>query len=163
VELLENMFRSADPHEGKGRDYTVRQLLDDFSRDFASDAERDPALEITVCILVGDAYEGLGEYDQAVAQFRRALELSSLHLGSDHPRTVRALTRLGWTRHLQSDYAEARTLLEKAALVGESALGAGHRDTLRAIEYLGDVDRHQGRYAEAEARGLPCRRCRSGN
>ena len=63
--LIEEMFIAADPHEIKGANYTVRELLDDFDRDLGTRLNAEPEVEATVREAMGRAYLGLGMPDQA--------------------------------------------------------------------------------------------------
>jgi len=91
-DLLEGMLGSADPHALKGRNYTVRQLLDDFDRTLGDRLEHEPEVEATVRHAMGDAYLGLGLGDRAAPHLRRALEIRRRLLGEASDDTVETLS-----------------------------------------------------------------------
>ena len=54
--FLQQLLRSANPDALKGSDYTVRQLLDDFSAGLANQLKDQPEVEAAVRATVGRAY-----------------------------------------------------------------------------------------------------------
>ena len=58
------MVSAANPDEVKGRNYTVRQLLDDFDRDLGTHLKGQPDVEATVRTTMGKSYLDLGLYDK---------------------------------------------------------------------------------------------------
>ena len=85
LKLIKQMLSSADPHEVKGMNYTVRQLLEDFDRDLEVQLEAQPEVEATVRTTMGRAYLGLGLHDKAEPQLRKALAFRQDLFGDDHP------------------------------------------------------------------------------
>jgi tetratricopeptide (TPR) repeat protein len=148
--LLDEMFRSASPGSAKGKDFTVRQLLDDFSRDFAGQLDREPEVEMTVRGTVGMAYEGLGDYVQAEAHLRRAHELARGIFGEEAVETMSALARVGWLTHEMGNSALGAEHLRRARTIQERKLGADHREALQTVAYLATVELAMGNTAGAE-------------
>jgi tetratricopeptide (TPR) repeat protein len=87
-DLLDGMLGSADPHALKGRNYTVRQLLDDFDRTLGTTLKDEPDVEATVRHAMGDAYLGLGLGDRAEPHLRGAVEIRRRVLGDASDATV---------------------------------------------------------------------------
>ena len=56
LELVEEMLASADPEKARGKDYTVRELLDEFSAGLDDTLQEQPEVEATVRALIGRAY-----------------------------------------------------------------------------------------------------------
>ncbi len=149
--LLNEMFHSADPGSAKGSNFTVRQLLDDFSSRFHGELRVDPEVEMTVRSTVGIAYEGLGEYVQAEPHLRRASELASEIHGHGSPEAAKASARLGWLTHLMSNPKSAQSLLRTAIEVQKEKLGADHPDYLATLGYLSVVTQALGDTPIAQA------------
>ena len=75
ADLMQQMLRSANPEDDKGADYTVRQLLDEFSANLGNQLEGQPQVEAEVRSTIGRAYRGLGIPQKAQPHLERALEL----------------------------------------------------------------------------------------
>jgi hypothetical protein len=75
VDLVQDMLGAADPHEVKGKDYKLRQLLDDFERDLPRRLEGDPEVEAALRTTMGIAYTSLGLCEKAEPHLTRALEI----------------------------------------------------------------------------------------
>jgi tetratricopeptide (TPR) repeat protein len=151
IQLLKEMLSSADPHLTRGRKYTVRQLLDDFTGEgFWEELAKQPEIELTLRQTVGNAYLGLGEHAEAGAHLTRALELARRHRGEEDTETTTCLYLQGCLLHNQGKYHEARALFEKVVARRRKELGKDHPDTLAAARFLSDVRRHLGEYAAAE-------------
>jgi serine/threonine protein kinase len=74
-ELLQTALQSANPDQAKGSDYTVRQLLDDFSGGLADQLVGQREVEAQIRATIGNAYLRLRLFDLAAAQFETALAL----------------------------------------------------------------------------------------
>src|SRR5215472_1797828 len=81
-DLLQQLLRSADPDGRRGSDYTVRQLLDDFSAGLTNQLADQPEVEATVRLAIGCTYSKLGVLSEAERNLRRALELRRKALGT---------------------------------------------------------------------------------
>jgi len=81
--LLQAALQSANPDQAKGPDYTVRQLLDDFSGGLADQLVGQPDVEADIRATIGNAYRQLGLFDLAAPQFETALALRRRIDGSE--------------------------------------------------------------------------------
>jgi serine/threonine protein kinase/tetratricopeptide (TPR) repeat protein len=75
VAFVEGMLASANPHQERGANYTVRQLLDEFAAGLGGQLAGEPDVEATVRALIGNAYRGLGLPEKAEPHLARALEV----------------------------------------------------------------------------------------
>jgi tetratricopeptide (TPR) repeat protein len=82
-DLLQTALQSADPDQAKGIDYTVRQLLDDFSGGLANQLADQPEVEVEIRATIGKAYRRIGRFDLAEPQFEAALALRRRLGGTD--------------------------------------------------------------------------------
>ncbi len=94
--LLDSMFQSAGPEAAKGDDFTVRELLNDYSKEFAERDDLDPEVEMTIRHTVAKAYDGLGDYIQAEIHARRAHRLALEVFGANSPEAMQTLSHFGW-------------------------------------------------------------------
>lgn len=150
-ELLDFALRSANPHEVKGVGYTVRQLLDDFSRDLPERLRGQPAVEARISATIGNAYRLLGDYPKATAHLDRALELRRGLYGEGHPLFAQSLHDRAWVLHDQAQYDQAEALFRRALEIERGRRGERHADAAKVLHGLSDVLRHTGRFEEAAA------------
>ncbi len=126
---VRRMLLTADPALQKGPDYTVRQLLDDFSAGLGDYFADDPAVARVLHLTVGGAYRNLGHFDAAERHLRQAMDLArttGLGRGPDHDEV-----QLEWV-HLQAELgrpAQAeRVLDELLATTGDAGPDASRRE-----------------------------------
>ncbi|MCC6660980.1 MAG: serine/threonine protein kinase [Phycisphaerales bacterium] len=148
--LLESALRAANPHEVKGAGYTVRQLLDDISRNLDERLAGQPEVEAQVRSTIGNAYRLLGDYPRARDNLQAALDLRNALQGAGHPKVAAALSDLAWVRHDQADYPGAERLFTEALTVSRQALGPRHAQVAAALHGLSDVQRHEARFNQAQ-------------
>ncbi len=95
-----------------------------------------------------------GEYSEAEAYYRRALEVLERAELSDHPEFAARLSGLGVMLEIQGEFTEAEVHYRRAVEVWESALGPEHPDVAAGRNNLGTLLYQQGNYADARAQFL---------
>jgi len=149
VELLEDLLGAADPDEVKGKDYTVRQLLDDFDRGLGARLSEEPEVEASVRVTMARAYLALGLPDRAEPHVASALEIRAADAKS--AAFADALASRVRLEHARARFAEAAaTATEVVALRRRGGDGGA---LARALDDLADMLRHVARFDEAEAAG----------
>ena len=111
--LLQGMLGSANPDEMKDAQYTVRQLLDDFSAGFGELADQ-PEVEAEIRSTIGRAYWRLGVLDQAEPHLTRALELRRRQFGPAHTKIAESLVDCAWCLIHQVRLLEAEAAAREA-------------------------------------------------
>ncbi len=147
LKLVYDLLTSPDPDQNKGKDYKVRDLLDDFVRELGDSLASEPEVEAAVRELLGKTYLGLGLPDQAEPHVARALELSQQHFGEGSGQL--ASNRLGQAvlLHARAEYRRAAELLEQAKpAVADDPEQKAQLLALLAMQidvygHLGDIDR----------------------
>ncbi|KAB2943396.1 MAG: serine/threonine-protein kinase [Phycisphaerae bacterium] len=150
VATLQAMLGAANPEGGRGRDYTVVQMLDDFAADGRRLWAGRPDTEATVRQTMGAAYRGLAEFDKADEHLQAALALRRAEFGEEHPSVAGVLVELSRLRHLQARYEEADALARRALDIRRKRLGESHVDVAASLDQVASNLLAQGRYAEAE-------------
>ena len=150
LDLLDELWESADPARFGRADYPVRELLADFERDLATRARGEPAVELRVRVTIGRIQRILGELDRAAAHSTRAVELAR-ELGDPRALVEPLLerTRTAFDRgEVQAAEASVREVL---AIVDPSADGGSARTLVRddakaadALEMLAHCRQRQG-------------------
>ena len=121
VEVLTDMISSASPFSQNTADYTVRQMLDDFSQGLDQRMAEYPKVELRVRWAIGSAYQRQGKAQEAANHLRRALELRRRIDGPDQPRAGHILGILAWIAQSQNRSDEAIDLAEQALADFEAA------------------------------------------
>jgi tetratricopeptide (TPR) repeat protein len=112
--LLREMLSSANVQSGKGNEYTVRQMLDDFSAPLPQRLKGQPELEAALRTTIGDAYRSLGMRKQARDHLEAALQLLRRSSGEDSVPVARVLVALAWLPSDEGDQAAAVALAQDA-------------------------------------------------
>ncbi len=149
-DFLREMLGSANPDALKGSDYTVRQLLDDFSAGLANQLAGQPEVEATVRATIGRAYFRLGVTDKAQAQLERALALQR-HIsgGSDEP-VAGFLVDYAWVCFEQGQYGRGEPFVREALEIYRKR-GTGGQPVIRALWTSQRILIAQSRFTEAES------------
>ncbi len=117
VDLMQQMLASANPEEVKGADYTVRQLLDDFSEDLGDQLQDQPEVEATIRSTIGKAYWRLGINEKAGPHLKTSLELRRQVFGQQHPKVAQSLLDYAWVLDEKGNADEAEVLVRKALAI----------------------------------------------
>jgi serine/threonine protein kinase len=122
--FLSQMLGAAVPEE-RGRDVTVRQVLDEASATVAQEFASRPLVQAHLRTTIGSTYRQLGFFAEAERHLTRAHAVRDSLLGAEAPATLTSLRELGALRQEQGDYPAAESLLasvraERTRLLGES-------------------------------------------
>jgi serine/threonine protein kinase/tetratricopeptide (TPR) repeat protein len=147
-ELLQQMLGAGDPDLLKGTNYTVRQLLDDYSAGLTNQLAAEPEVEATLRQVMGWTYYRLGVLSKAESNLQSSVALW---------RTVGPSTNALQARHSlvrlllgERRWEEAAKLCREVWQEREQLFGATHPDTLAAKESYAGVLLTGGRLQEAE-------------
>ena len=154
LRFIAEMFSSIDPEHSRGREVTVREVLDAAAARVAGAFKSSPLVEASVRHTFGLAYSGIGRLGPARDQFEQALAL--LHAagaGAD----ARWLSLHGDFGKVQSDLnlnAEAEQTLRQALQLAERQGEVDPTAAASAIvirDSLANLFTRLGRLSEAEA------------
>ncbi len=134
--FVNDMFGAVDPAAAKGRDVTVREVLDTAAGRAADALKGQPEVEGEVQHAMGDAYYHIGRYAQSETSLKRALEVRERALGPEHADTLSTVQDLAATVLAEDRNEEAVKLARRAAEGREKTLGKGHKDTLASKSFL---------------------------
>jgi tetratricopeptide (TPR) repeat protein len=133
TEYLQQMLGSVDPGAGKGLDYSVRQLLDDYAGDLEKHLPHQPEVEATLRTTIGKAYSRLGELDKARKHLMRALVLRRGVFGDKHEKYADSLVAYAWTVDFDRREFPEREADLRQALAIYRARGVGGEAVIRAL------------------------------
>ncbi len=96
----------------------------------------DPLVVARMQYTLGQALQGLGDYDQAVALYSKCRDTRLARLGAVHPDTLSAVHQLAITLQMNGRHDQALALLEGAVKATQDELGGDHPTTLAAMSEL---------------------------
>jgi eukaryotic-like serine/threonine-protein kinase len=149
-QFLQDMLASARPSE-KGRDVTVREVLDDAARQVERGLAAEPEVLASVHGTLGSTYMALGLFPEAETQLRRALELRRSALGESHPDVASSMDDLAALMLEKGDYAAAEPLFRDALAMNRRLLGERNAAVATNLDNIALLRKSQARYAEAES------------
>ena len=148
--LQKSITSSLNLRDVKGKEITVRSILDTISEGLRVEFQDQPLFEASILKTLISAYGVLGSYELAELHAKRAIEIHRTQRGTENIATQFSRYQLGWIYMLQSRYSEAEPLLTEALASFELALGEEHSDRLYCMAFLGWVYIYQNRFPEAE-------------
>ncbi len=149
LSILTEAMAAANPVENTEDDYTVRALLDDIAASLGTERELRPSAEATVRRVLGDAYIGLGRYEEALVAFERTQELLHVVNGPDDPATLEAETQVAAALLDLGRYDEGHAMLVGLVERSERVVGAEAPQTLDRMHFLGNAAYRIGDFAQA--------------
>ncbi|MFQ5503684.1 MAG: tetratricopeptide repeat protein [Planctomycetota bacterium] len=149
-EFFTGMLASADPAKARGKDVTVRELLDRAAAGMDASLTRRPELRAAILTTIGNTYVSLGRHAEAEPHLAEALEIRERVLGKQHRDTLRSMNFLGQALWKQGKLDQAEPLLRESLARSRSAFGEEDRETLSVANNLGILLRDRGKLDEAE-------------
>ena len=150
--LVEELLGAASPDAARGRDLTVRQVLDVAARRVGGAFSEQPDLEEAVRATLGEAFLELGDLEAAAEHLERSVALARdsamrTDAASQSNRILLARLRLAQGRAL-----EAEAILDQVlVLAGDRHIGRRATGGALALAWRGKARERQGRFDEAES------------
>jgi eukaryotic-like serine/threonine-protein kinase len=148
--FLVDLFNVADPSEAKGNTITAREILERGAQKMEKEMAGQPLIQARLMDTMGQVYQSLGLFDQALPLTKSALETRQALFGAESLDVADSLNHLGLLLVAQGDYAGAEPLLQDALSIRHKLLGASHPDVAMGLISLGEVSYVKGDYATAE-------------
>ncbi len=145
--FLVNIFKLSDPGETRGNRVTARELLDAAARRLQSALQDQPATKSMLLTTVGEVYDSLGQYQEALPVLLESLELLPQTAG--RPR-IETLLELGRAHIGAGDLSGAEMPLQQALQRSQQEYGAANLQTGQALRVLGQLRQAQGRFGDAK-------------
>lgn len=102
--LKNNVLASVSPDKTKGKDVTIRYILDAASDNLEGRFKDQPLVEASIRDTLGWTYRALGELTKAEQHYLSAIRIYRQHFGQEHPDTLLAMDILGWVYWDQGRY-----------------------------------------------------------
>ena len=150
ITLFQDLLGAAGPAAGRGPDYPVRELLDDFTLTLWDQLDAQPEVEATIRLAIGNAYLDLTVYERAEAHLRRALELRESVFGAKSAPVAEVLYSLAWLYNDQDEWAPAERAAREALEIRQGGAGGSSVEIADSLDQIGVILQHRGDYAGAE-------------
>ena len=135
TDFLSQMLGAVEP-EKKGKDVTVREVLDEAAKTIGEKYEAQPLVRARLMMTMGNVYRSLGHYAEARPLLEGALAIREKELGPEHLDVARSLNNLARLLFEIGDYAGARLLYERSIAIREKAVGPEHLDLVPSLNNL---------------------------
>jgi non-specific serine/threonine protein kinase/serine/threonine-protein kinase len=112
--LLQEILSSSYPDQVKDADYTVRELLDEFSAKMSDHLTGQPEVEAAIRSVIGSSYWRLRALDRAELNQKKVIDLRRQALGDNDERVADSLCAYANTLADLSRFAEAETYIREA-------------------------------------------------
>jgi serine/threonine protein kinase len=149
-DFMSGMFGAIDPAVAKGRDITVREVLDKAATRAEKELSDQPEVEGSVREVLGEAYHHISRFPEAERQLRRALAVREQSLGPEQPETLTTLHNLAASVLEQDRPDDAAAVIKRAVDGRLKTLGPAHKDTLASRSLQAFIRQLGGDLAGAE-------------
>jgi serine/threonine protein kinase/tetratricopeptide (TPR) repeat protein len=149
-DTLQQMLQSADPYTAQGGDYTVRQMLDDFSAGLRNQLKDQPATEAAIRAIIGQTYRQLGMTDKAEPHLKVALDLRRQALGTDHELVAQSLIDYAWFLRALGKNVDAEKSAREALAIRQTLGDCDPTLMIANLHLLQNIAASQHRFGEAE-------------
>jgi eukaryotic-like serine/threonine-protein kinase len=144
--FLVSLFKLSDPEENRGILVSARELLDSGAKRLRTGLQNQPATKAALLSTVGEVYDSLGQYQDALPILSESLRLQAQ---SNDESRINTLLELGRARIGAGDLGAAEPPLQEALRLSQDNFGASGQESGRALWVLGKLRQQQGRFAEA--------------
>ncbi len=149
IELLREVIIAASPGELRGKDITVRELLDTMSASLGERYKDSPEVKIAVHGTIARTYLDLGEFDAAERNAKSHLDLCRTLYGKNHLETFNAMLTLGNTYLGSARLAKADSLFQQTESGLMEQFGPNHPVTMEVKRATAALQTKRGNNTEA--------------
>ncbi len=146
----EELIEAANPVRAKGKDPTIRGLLQGLERRLEDRFREYPAVRAELLRTLGQTRSALGELAEAEKSLRAALTIQNETLGPAHIETLRTRAALGEVFSLLGKHDEALVFRRRSVVLARSSLPVGNKVRLGLLGDLGHQLSSKGDPQEAE-------------
>ncbi len=147
--FLVDLFETSQPSESLGDTVTARELLERGAEQ-AETLGDQPEVQAQMLASIGQAYEGLGRYDEAQPLLEEALSTRRATLGPRHPEVAQTLHALAVLAFRKREYRAADSLFERSLEMRRALHEEPHPEIAESLNDLAVVRRNRGQLASAD-------------
>lgn len=148
--FLQEMLSSVQPDSARGREVTVREVLDEAALNLGERFAGDPEVEAAIRHTIGDSYQALGDFETALPFLEKAVEIRRRELSPTDPRFIQSLDVLGMVYWLTGNFEGSFVSSEEVLRLREMALGRNHPDYTQTLGNLANTYADSGDLKQAE-------------
>jgi serine/threonine protein kinase/tetratricopeptide (TPR) repeat protein len=145
--FLVNLFKLSDPQKNRGNQVTARELLDSGAKRLRAGLQGQPETKAALLSTVGEVYDSLGQYKEALPILTESLTLQPL---SHNKSRVDTLLELGRARIGAGDLSGAEAPLQEALHLSQSDFGAISQESGRSLWALAQLRYQQDQFVDAK-------------
>jgi len=149
-DFLVDLFKVSDPSEARGNTITAREILDRGAKKVEEELAGQPLIQARLMDTMGQVFQSLGLFDQALPLLKSALETRRNVLGNKDLEVAASLQNVGYLLVAKGDYAAAEPLLLESLAIRQELLGRNHPEVATSLATLGEVNYDKGDLAKAE-------------
>ena len=145
--FLVNLFKLSDPQKNRGNQVTARELLDSGAKRLQAGLQGQPETKAALLSTVGEVYDSLGQYQEALPILSEALTLQP----QSHDKSrIATLMELGRARSGAGDLGGAEGPLQEALHLSQTSFGAASQESGRSLWALAQLRYQQDRFIDAK-------------
>lgn len=137
--FLADLLKSADPSEARGKQVTVREVLDRAAVRIKSEFANQPLVRAALLDAIGVAYTGLGLFQSAEPLLQESVNERSRLLGPMDPELADSLAHLAALRYAQFRPREAAELSRRSLSIRLKVFGPDHPKVAESLQALADA------------------------
>ena len=148
--FLQEMLSSVQPSSARGREVSVREVLDEAAANLDDRFAGDPEVEAALRFTIGDSYQALGDFETALPLLERAVDLRREELAPNDRRLIDTVDRLGMVYWLSGDLESSLRCSEEVLQLTEAAVGKEHPDYTQTLVNIANTHADLGNLEKAE-------------
>jgi non-specific serine/threonine protein kinase/serine/threonine-protein kinase len=148
-DFMRSLFRAPDPFEGRGKDVTAREILDEGSARIAAELKDQPEVQTELALSMSESYYNLRVNDKAEELAQMALAISQNRLGKESAATAAGLTLLGAIKMRQQDLVNAEKLTQEGLEIRRKLFGPESIQVAENINNIGTININKGDWKHA--------------
>lgn len=149
--FLQEMLSSVKPDKARGREVTVREILDEAGENLGDRFSEDSEVEAAIRFTIGDSYQALGDFETALPFLERAVELRRSALPPEDQRFLLSLDVLGMVYWLKGDLEASIETSTELLELRRRSLGEEHPNYTQNLGNLANTHADMGHLVEAES------------
>ena len=134
--FLIELFQSADPNETKGDEITARELLANGAKRIETELADEPDIQATMMVTIGQVYQQLGQYENALPFIDKALTLRLMLFGETNEDVADIYNEMGTLMYNLGHYDSSEACYRRAYRIDKSLFGEAHP---RVSDDLNDI------------------------
>ena len=123
TDFLTNMFKVSAPSEARGNTITAGKIPDGSSNGIERGLNQEVEARRQLMLVMARTYEYFGLFSWAHTLLERVLQDRRKTLGADNPKTLEAMTEMGWVLYREGYEADAERLIRSTINVQSRVVG----------------------------------------